>query len=300
MNIEDWPADEILRIARTSGKSLEVRCAEAFLAQNWTARLGSYFADGALDVPRELDVLAERGARLHTAPDVTAKIRAVISCRGFPNERSPLTYSVSNASVPSFTPRLVVEHRGPWPLNDVGTNWGPLRSYEAVSAGHLLNGAKLANARHIVAFDQIERTEGTKKVKSGPQKVTVNFTRMKEGDSGLFKAIDSAVKAAQFWGREDYQTAGCFATITVPVLLLGASFWDVCIDGGRVTDPRFAPKAFMVNLFPTPGAPARELMSLIWSVDEIASLVYLLDQTFAWFTSEINKEYGTATARPGG
>ena len=64
MRNTDWPPAEILRIARTSGKPLEVECAEAFLAAGWTARLGSYYADGALDVPRELDVLAEKSVKL--------------------------------------------------------------------------------------------------------------------------------------------------------------------------------------------------------------------------------------------
>src|SRR5437870_118035 len=114
MKNADWPREEIHRIASTSGKSLEVRCAEAFLAANWTARLGSYYSDGTLDVPRELDVLAHRGARLHAATGVVASMRVLISCRAFPEDRSPLAYSVSKRSVPSFAPRLFVEHRGPW------------------------------------------------------------------------------------------------------------------------------------------------------------------------------------------
>ena len=56
----DWPPAEIDRIARTSGKPFEVECAEAFLAAGWTARLGSYYADGG-DVPRELDCLGRGG-----------------------------------------------------------------------------------------------------------------------------------------------------------------------------------------------------------------------------------------------
>ncbi len=41
----DWPKDETKRIAGSSGKPLEVTCAETFLAADWKARLGSYFSD---------------------------------------------------------------------------------------------------------------------------------------------------------------------------------------------------------------------------------------------------------------
>src|SRR5438105_2472790 len=130
MKNTDWPRTEIHRIARTSGKPLEVECAEAFLAAGWTARLGSYYADGALDVPRELDVLAARSVGLDGATGVSARVRALISCRGFPEERSPLLYSVSATSVPTYEPRLFVEHRGPWPLAPGSMAYGSLSALE--------------------------------------------------------------------------------------------------------------------------------------------------------------------------
>jgi hypothetical protein len=130
------------------------------------------------------------------------------------------------------------------------------------------------------------------------QAPVVSFARMKDGDSSVFKAVDSAMKAAQFWRREEYQGRNDFVTITVPVLLLGGSFWDVCIDGGRITEAKVARRGWMANLVPTVGGPARELMSLIWAIGDIHALVSALDQSFAWFSSEMNREYESVKSRP--
>lgn len=179
MRNTDWPPAEIHRIARTSGKPLEVECAEAFLAASWTARLGSYYADGALDVPRELDVLAEKSVKLDVVTGVTARVRALVSCRGFPEERSPLLYSVSRTSVPSYEPRLFVEHRGPWVLELGSQPYGPLPTLEVKSALHILELSDLMTARPIVAFDMIERTETIRTRNDVPQPPVVAYTRMK-------------------------------------------------------------------------------------------------------------------------
>jgi len=291
-----WSPEEVLRVASTTGKALEVRCARRFLAQNWSAMLGSYYADGALDVPRELDILAERSARLQTVHEVTVSIRAAISCRDFPDDRSPMTYSVSHQSIPSLRARLIAEHRGPIALEGYASNYGPLPSYEALAADHLLKNANLRNERHVIAFDQIEEA-GSQSKRQEKVPTTAALTRMKEGDASLFRAIESAVKAAQYWRREDYQQEGSFASLTIPVLLLGDDFWDVCVDDGRVYEPRLIQKAYVVNFFPTIGGRARELLTIIWSIREVDSLIRSLDQTFAWFSSELNREFGAAVAR---
>jgi hypothetical protein len=82
MTNTDWPPREIANVAKTSGRPLEVVCAQAFLAAGWTARLGSYFSDG-LDGTRELDVLAEREELLPAPLAIPVRIRALVSCRGF-------------------------------------------------------------------------------------------------------------------------------------------------------------------------------------------------------------------------
>ena len=223
MRNTDWPPAEIQRIASASGKPLEVKCAEALLAAGWTARLGSYYADGALDVPRELDVLAEKSVKLDVDADVIARVRTLVSCRGFPAERSPLVYSVSETSVPSYEPRLLVEHRGPRALEPGAQLSGPCPALEIKSARRVLKLAGLETSRPIVAFDMIERTDTTNNNtlrKSAPQSPVVTYTRAKDGDSILFKAVDSAIKAAFFWRQEDYQKGGNFITVNVPLCVL--------------------------------------------------------------------------------
>ena len=296
MRNTDWPPAEIHRIARTSGKPLEVECAEAFLAAGWTARLGSYYADGALDVPRELDVLAEKSVNLDGATGVTARVRTLISCRGFAAERSPLLYSVSGTSVPSYEPRLFVEHRGPWALELGSQPYGPLPALETKSANRALEFADLTTARPIVAFDMIERTETIRIKKDGPQPPVVTYARMKDGDSSLFKAVDSAIKAAFFWRQEDYQNGVGFVTVNVPVCLLSCPFWDACIDRGHVDQPEVFSKGWMVNLFPA-RPHAKELMCLVWSADQLAALITALDGLFTWFADEMNNAY--RSSKPG-
>lgn len=87
MSHTDWPKEEVQQLAESSGRPLEVACAQAFLAAGWSARLGAHFARGALDEDRELDVLAVKEERLLARSGVTVRLRALISCRGFPSER---------------------------------------------------------------------------------------------------------------------------------------------------------------------------------------------------------------------
>lgn len=188
-------------------------------------------------MPRELDVLAEKSVKLDGAIGITARVRTLISCRGFPEERSPLLYSVSGISVPSYEPRLFVEHRGPWALEPGSQPYGSLPAFEIKSAIRALECAGLTTARPIVAFDMIERTESIGMKKGVPQPPVVVYARMKDGDSSLFKAVDSAIKAAFFWRQEDYQKGVGFVTVNVPVYVLSCPFWDACIDRGHVDQP---------------------------------------------------------------
>src|SRR5437867_7344057 len=173
MTNTDWPPREIANVAKTSGRPLEVVCAQAFLAAGWTARLGSYFSDG-LDGTRELDVLAEREELLPAPLAIPVRIRALVSCRGFPPERSPLTYSVSKSCVPSFSVRLLSSHRV-YRSPNAPVNYGRLEHLEKPAALHLLEAAGLREARPIVAFDMIERAEIVKTKGRSEPEVTVEY-----------------------------------------------------------------------------------------------------------------------------
>jgi hypothetical protein len=284
MKNADWPKSEIKRIAGSSGKPLEVTCAEAFLAAGWKARLGSHFSDGARDVVRELDVLAEK-------EDLTStpiRMRVLLSCRGFSPERSPLVYSVSESSVPKITPRLLSSHRFQGP---VGQSYGSLDEVEAHAAAHLLKVSGLSNSRQIVAFDIIERSETPPK---DPKKgnTIVEYKRVRDGDRNLFSAIDNAVKAAFFWMQEDYQPprSPLFAALNVPACALSPPFWDVCIDGGKLAAPQIQYHGYQSNSYPTfqSNPSYKDLMALIWSAEQITDLVVALEELFKWFVGKIN------------
>jgi hypothetical protein len=286
MKNTEWPRDKIRDVAGSSGKPLEVVCAEAFLGAGWKPRLGSHFADGALGTIRELDVLVEKEENL-PGRSLTVRVRALLSCRDFPPERSPLTYSVSTARVPSFEPRLLSSHRATERLLVSGRSFGPLLEAEAGGAARLLRATNLDAARPLVAFDMFERTEQASK-KGKNKKATVGFQRCRDGDRRLFSAIDSAVKAAFFWVQEDLQLQRPvhFATLNVPVCLLAVPFWDVCIDGGEIGQPEIKHRGFQSNLYPySPGS--KEVMTLVWTTDDISDLINALDDLYVWFRGEI-------------
>ena len=278
----DWPPAAIRTIAQTSGKPLEVTCARSFLAAGWKARLGSHFADGALDVVRELDVVAERQQPLIDSPEVVARVRALVSCRGFPKERSALVYSVSESSVPAFRPRLLSSHRAPssWPR---GNTAGPLSNVEGAAAERLLSISGLRETRPIVAFDMVERIVKTSK---GVANAEV-FERVKEGDRRLFTAADSGVKAAFYWVQEDLQQGDplFFATLNVPVLVLASPFWDVCIDGGAIAEPEVREWGFQSNLYPA-RPKAREVLTVMATTDALKPVINALDDLLDWFSKQ--------------
>ena len=277
-----------MRVARSSGKPLEVVCAQAFLAAGWKARLGSHFEDG-LATSRELDVLAEREALLPPPHNMTVRVRALVSCRGFLAERSPLVYSVSTSCVPSFAPRLLSSYRAFRARQDTPTA-GSLEYVEEQGAAWLLQSTQLETARPVVAFDIIERTEIVSKKGKTKGHITVAFSRLREGDRQLFGAIDSCVKATLFWLQEDYQMHRpvYFATLNVPVCILSVPFWDVCIDGGGIAEPEIQHRGYQTSFYPYQTS-SREVMALLWTADGITRLVDILNDLFAWFCDEFKK-----------
>jgi hypothetical protein len=285
MRLSDWSTEEVRRLAESSGKPLEVACAQAFLAAGWNARLGSHFASGALDETRELDVLAVKEQRLLAQSGVTVRLRVLVSCRGFPNERAALTYSVSSSCVPSFGPSLLSSHRA----REAGQrreSYGVLPDLEGHSAAQLLHATELDTARALIAFNIIERTPP--KVGKGAKAPERTATYKAVGDGELFKAIDSALSAAFYWRQQDNSDASNFVALNVPVLLLSIPYFDVCVDQASVGEPAVRSRGYQSNSYPDRPNPT-QAMVLVWTRGELPTLVQALDSLFAWFLEELRK-----------
>ena len=278
----EWPSDEIRTLAESAGKPLEVATAETFVRGGWKARLGSYFADGALDVVRKLDVLAEREAQLSSGLPV--RVRALISCKAFPPERSPAAYSVPKESALSFAPGMLSGRRSPTGWANDGASVGPLLSIEESGPLRLLKDLKLEDGDPLVAFDQFERVETKKKGQAEPQ---ISFKRSPDGDRQLFTGIDSCVKAAIFWTQEDYQKSDAvyFAALNVPILLLSVPFWDVPIEKGEPGSPRIRSIAHQTSLLPIRGH-TKGLMTLVCAREKLSEVIVALDSLLSWFAKE--------------
>jgi hypothetical protein len=95
MSVETWDKDEIKKLALASGKPLEVECAVAFLKAKWHVRLGTYYNDAISEKIRELDVYVERHQVIKVANKVCKlRLRILGSCKGFPSDQGPATYSI--------------------------------------------------------------------------------------------------------------------------------------------------------------------------------------------------------------
>jgi hypothetical protein len=293
MRNTEWPKDEVQRLAKSSGKPLEVTCAQQFLSAGWKARLGSYFTEGELKTLRELDVLAEKEEVLPRLAGAICRVRVVVSCKGFPPERSPLAYSVSTGCVPSHAPCLLSSHREHHQRLGSRTS-GPLPDLEAAGADVLLRASSLHGARPLVAFDMLERKEETRRKGKDQIETTVEFNRC--GDKPLFAGIDSCIKAAFYWMQQDYSCSTGFVALNVPVCVLSAPFWDVCIDDGTVGETEIRQRGYQTNLYPSyPGT--QEVMSLVWAAEEMSKLVNAVDSLFGWFRDKIQSaEYAALWA----
>jgi hypothetical protein len=281
MEPHEWPLTEIRRLAGSSGKPLEVSCAQALLAHGWTAQLGSHFKDGALDIIRELDVLAEKTGKVPNFEQVTFRLRLLVSCRGFLPDRAALAYSVSNVSVPTPKAGLLSSYRGR-KLNRHGTSTGPFYDLEQAAAAELLRLTLLNQAAPFVAFDLLEYSQP----KSGSK--PAEYKRAGDGDRQLFTAVDSAIKAAFYWRQQQYSEGGYFAVLNVPICLLAKRFWAVCVDGGRVGEPELRWAGYQNNSYPDHPTHTQQI-ALVWSSDQISILIDALDQLFVWMGKEMQK-----------
>jgi hypothetical protein len=297
MKNSDWPPAEVQKTAGSSGKPLEVQCALAFLRRGeWAANLSSYFEDPASGIPRELDVLADRWERLGNeggGVSVICRLRALVSCKGFPPAHSPMAYSVSRECVPPFEEAVLYEN------SEAGAG-----TADAVSKGageKLLEVSGLTAARPLIAFDVIEREEREKKGKgkAGTDPPFVAFRSRPNGDRPLYEGFDSALKATFYWAQGDSlnlrltpeKHRQIHLALYVPILVTSVPFWEVPIDDGIVGTPFVSRRGFQTMRYPTP-TPSREsrnrdVTTLIWTADDLPALVEALDKLFEWFRSEI-------------
>jgi hypothetical protein len=161
-----------------------------------------------------------------------------------------------------------------------------LPNLEERSAAQLLRATKLHAARPLVAFDVLERTLPKERDKNASTRAP---TFKAIGDGQLFKAIDSSVSAAFYWRQQDYSDAHPFVVLNVPVFLLSIPFWDVCIDHAKVGEPTTQYRGFQSNSYPDRPSPPTQAMVLVWTRDELPSLVQALDRLFAWLLRELRK-----------
>ena len=290
-----WPPEEIARLAATSGKPLEVTCAVAFLRSQWEAWLGPHFDDGGQ--PRELDVLAEKTTVDETPTHklgIMSTTRLLVSCKGFPKERSPLVYSASPASMTALGPSLVASQiavPGWWP-----DSRPHLSDIEARAARHLLGTLGLRDNRQAVGFDVIERSEYPQKSNLPPR---IEYKRATDGDRTIYSAMNSALKATLFWNQHipNSSTHDTQPTIIlhVPVCILSVPMWDVSIDGGRVAEPKMQSFAFQTTFYPA-GGEERQPTTILADQAKLDVLITALDSLHNWLRQEIRARL-SASAR---
>ena len=274
---EKWPQAKIKEVAAASGKPLEVRCAQAFLSMGWMAYLGSYFDDQTLKPLRELDVLAVREEEFDSRNPIRLRVRTLVSCKGFPPNQSPLTYSASSNL--SYKPQLLTFNRS----SSGGV--GPLRALENAGADILLDSIGIDHLSPLVAFSIISRT-----VLPLSRNLPDEFKLL--GDRELFDGVDSAVKAALHWRQQDRQSNESFAAINVPICVFQIPFWNVSINDGVIGEPLICEKGFQVLSFPNSfgdpnqGASEHPLV-IITAENQLNEVIHGLNELWNWFTNEM-------------
>jgi hypothetical protein len=293
MSNASWDKEEIRKLAAASGKPLEVRCAEVFLQEGWDVRLGTFYTDVASEKIRELDFLAERMIPIQTINqnqdgiDYTLRFRILGSCKGFPAGRGPVAYSVFSSHTAVEKPCLICYECG---LN--GRSFALSMSLQ--SAWVLLQKAKLLNSQQIVGFDIFDREELAQRPKNPSQPPQVKYSRV--GDRDLYEGLDTAIKAAIFWYREDrrlkrLQIGGanhCSITLNIPLLVCSLPFWSVSIDGGKAGAPELRSSGFHVGLYPSGDSerPPEPITSIIWEIEKLAELTRHLSQLIEYVLDE--------------
>jgi hypothetical protein len=278
---------EIQQLAGGTGKLLEVACAREFLkyGHDWRVHLGSYFDDGQ-GPPRELDVLATREERVqHERGAAVYRVRAVISCRGFPDDAYPLTYSVASASPLVLPSRLPLALRG-WQESH-------LHRFGSQMAVAWLTHTRTNTERPIVALDVLQPNDEHEKYlarQSRQQQRTQQQpppSHVLKGDRRIFGAIDSAVKASIYWVGVDHNAPGfAVATLAVPICVFSTEFSDINIDDGNLAPPELRSRAYLTSGYPSyhphPAGHA-SITTLVIADTEIGSIIPALETLFVEF-----------------
>lgn len=283
MSITNWDKGEIKKLAHASGKPLEVQCAEAFLKAGWNARLGSYYHDLFSDKIRELDVYIQKQQPLSTNNlQCNVSIRILGSCKGFPPEHAPVTYSVSQSRNLADKPVFMYDGRG---------HSGPIRrDMGRQGAAHFLHRSGLKESKQVVGFDIFQRKENTKK----PDE----FEYIRKTDRDLYEGVDSAIKAAFYWSEEDTKRfqKGVgpnerHTTLTIPLLVTSLPFWNITIDEGLPSEPEICHSGYFVGTFPFGKEDRRPqpVMSILWAVSKLGDLIQHLDSLFEAFVDDIKE-----------
>jgi hypothetical protein len=287
MQIENWDREEIKRLAKMSGRPLEVRCAEIFIRAKWKVRLGTFYTDVASEKVRELDFLAERDFPFQSKNGPTTvywnfRIRILGSCKGFAPDQGPATYSVSSYSQSIEKPCFICYEDGFY--GHFGTSFAEAMRRRSVE--NFLNQSGLLSARQVIGFDILQCKEDQKKVE---------YTRKTDRD--LYEGLDCAIKAAVFWQREDrrlnnpvFGGGNCaYITLNIPLLVSSLAFWDVAIDQGSAGEPELKSSGFHVSLFPS-GESENALMpitSILWEAAKLEDLTRNLDVLMNYFMDEM-------------
>lgn len=283
----EWDASEIGALASASGKPLEVQVAQAFLGKQWSAQLGTHYAESDSDPARELDVFAE-WSRRSDALNATIRVRAMVSCRGFPDNRSPLCYSLGS-SVPGGRPALLTKYHLSRQPAAVVTPYQTLPSLEHGMAVRLLHAFGLIGSERIVAWSVIEREERVPKGRRDAGFVET-YRRASDGDRSIFPALDSAVSAAMSWITMDRSIVGrgYYITLHIPICVFQIPFWQVSIEGGKIGGPMVVEQGYQTNSYPHLGH-YKEVLTVVCSPKRISDLVVALDEVANEFTHEVER-----------
>jgi len=303
-----WPKDKIKELAAESGKPLEVLCGQAFLGSrtgSWKPYLGSYFQDG--ERARELDVLAERKEVLPKS-GILCRLRAIVSCRGFPDDAAPLTYSIEHSSPLLRRPGLLATYRRPSQYASPQEDSELSIHLGMDMAPKLLSGLGLDTQQSVVALDVIQRDKEKQRrsARVGSPAIESEQSFKLKGDERLYGAIDSAVKGAFHWAAADQQSAADgYVTLNVPICVFSIPFWDVAIDHGRISDPEQRTRSYQTNAYPVfaslygRGTDYVPLSTLLVSYSEMDAVVAALDDLFFAFrddflvqTSDMIRKHG--------
>lgn len=283
MPVADWDKNEIKKLAQASGKPLEVRCAEAFLKAGWHVSLGTFYSDVLSEKIRELDVLIEKSISFE-AKDASKTLEWILtlrvlgSCKGFPADHGPATYSVLANSSAVQKPHFLS-----YDCTCRGGEFAAAMSHACATRFlHKLAGSA---SHQIVGFDILHRKEDSK--------ARVEYVRKTDRD--LYEGLDSALKAAIYWFQEDrrqkYNRMGgrqCHIVMNIPLLVSSLPFWDVSIEQGGVREPELKSSGFHVSLYPSleKDRPPAPIMSIVWDAARLDDLTSGLDDLLTFFADE--------------